>query len=109
MICFGVANTMAAAFAGALAKFTGRFPMMIGTMLLHGGLMLYMRFWIAVNDDYWSYCSMAAVWGLADGIWLVQVNCKFVYVGCEVVLMECSSLFSNLWHSVPWERRGSVQ
>lgn len=76
MICFGVANAIAAAFAGGLAKYTGRFPIMVATMVLHGALLMWMRLWQAVDSDYLTYCSMAALWGLADGIWLVQVNCK---------------------------------
>lgn len=76
MICFGVANAISAAVAGILAKYIKRFPIMVCTMVLHGSLLLWMRLWIAVDKDFTTYCMMATIWGLADGIWLVQVNCK---------------------------------
>lgn len=79
MICFGVANAFAAAFAGGLAKCLGRYPMMVGTMCAHIGLLLWMRLWSAVDSDYVTYFTMAAIWGLVDGIWLVQINCKYQF------------------------------
>lgn len=78
MICFGVANAIAAAFAGGVAKLTGRLPIMCTIFVIHGALFVWMRLWIAVENDFWTYCSMAAIWGLVDGIWLVLVNCKYI-------------------------------
>lgn len=80
MICFGIANAIAAALAGGLSKITGRIPVMIGVMILHLSVILWMRLWTAVENDYFTYCIMAALWGLADGIWLVQVNGKLLYI-----------------------------
>lgn len=74
MICFGVSNAIAAAVAGAIAKITGRIPIMIAMTILHCSLLIWMRLWIAVENDFLTYCSMAAIWGLVDGIWLVQIN-----------------------------------
>lgn len=74
MICFGVANACAAGIAGSLAKIAGRIPVMVGVMIFHISLIIWMKQWTPIQDDYLTYCSMAALWGLADGIWLVQVN-----------------------------------
>lgn len=74
MICFGISNAIGSALAGLLTKLTGRLPVMIGTMILHSALIIWMKNWYAVENDYVTYCIMAGVWGLADGIWLVQVN-----------------------------------
>ena len=76
MICFGVANAIAAAFAGGISKIIGRFPIMVATLILHASLLIWMRAWVAVENNLLAYCAMAAIWGLADGIWLVVVNCK---------------------------------
>ena len=76
MICFGIANAIAAALAGGLTKLTGRFPVLVGVTILHTSLILWMRAWTPIENDYITYCTMAALWGLADGIWLVQVNGK---------------------------------
>lgn len=76
MIAFGIANAIAAALATAISKVVGRTPILVATLILHGALLIWMREWTAVANDYVSYFSMAAVWGLVDGIWLVLVNCK---------------------------------
>ncbi|KOB79338.1 putative UNC93A protein, partial [Operophtera brumata] len=55
MICFGVFNALAAPIAGAIVKLTGRFPVMVTALWL----VLYL---------------LAAIWGTADAVWLVQVN-----------------------------------
>lgn len=76
MIFFGISNVVAAAFAGGITKITGRLPVMVTITIVHGALIVWMRVWVAVEDDYMSYGLMAALWGLVDGTWLIQVNCK---------------------------------
>lgn len=75
MIVFGLANAIAAVIAGSLAKCLGRIPLMAGTLVVHLGLLIWMRLWIAVANDYGTYFAMAGIWGLVDGVWLVLVNC----------------------------------
>lgn len=76
MICFGLANTVAAALASAVAKHVGRNKILALTLILHSTLLMWMRQWVAVPNDFMSYCSMAALWGLLDGTWLVIINCN---------------------------------
>lgn len=78
MIFFGVSNVVAAAFTGAIAKVTGRLPIMLTIMVIHGAIIIWMRVWVAVEDDYITYGAMAALWGLVDGTWLIQVNCELI-------------------------------
>lgn len=84
MIFFGISNVIAAAFTGAIAKITGRLPIMIVMALLHGAILIWMRVWVAVENDYLAYGAMAALWGLVDGTWLIQVNCECNY--CRTVV-----------------------
>lgn len=76
MICFGLGNTIAAALASAIAKIVGRNKILALTLILHATLLMYMRQWVAIPNDYITYCSMAAIWGLLDGTWLVIINCR---------------------------------
>lgn len=76
MIGFGLANAIAAALATAISKVVGRTPILVCTLILHGSLLIWMYEWVAVANDFVAYFSMAFVWGLADGIWLVLVNCE---------------------------------
>ncbi|KAL5287649.1 hypothetical protein ACFFRR_008509 [Megaselia abdita] len=101
MICYGVFNALASGIAGALAKVTGRVPIMVAVYLLHGSLLVYMHEWTAVANDYFAYCLMAALWGICDGIWLVNVNAfsGILFPGKEI------AAFSNFRL---WESTGSV-
>ncbi|CAD7089373.1 unnamed protein product [Hermetia illucens] len=101
MICFGVANAIAAGLAGALAKLLGRIPITIAVFVLHASLLVWMHEWIAVANDYMTYCIMAALWGIADGVWLVNVNALsgILFPGKEI------AAFSNF---KLWEAVGSV-
>lgn len=100
MICFGIANAIAAGFAGGLAKTLGRFPMMLGTLCVHVALLIWMRLWLAVDSDYVAYCTMAAIWGLVDGVWLVQVNCKFIRIILHNALWPNLHLFIIAFYGV---------
>lgn len=82
MICFGLANTIAAALASVIAKVVGRNKILMLTLVLHGTLLMWMRQWVALPNDFIAYCSMAAIWGLLDGTWLVIINCKWIFCFC---------------------------
>ncbi|XP_059608380.1 UNC93-like protein [Phlebotomus argentipes] len=101
MIFFGVANAVGSALAGALTKITGRLPVLLGNLVLHSSLIFWMQFWRPEASSGLVYCLMAAVWGLADGVWLVQVNALsgILFPGKE------EAAFSNFRL---WEATGSV-
>lgn len=93
MICFGVVNAIGSALAGALTKLAGQFWVLIGNTILHLSLIVWMIQWQAVAGDAWTYCVMAALWGLADGIWLVQINGEY---GSQKVKGRASHLEGEL-------------
>ncbi|XP_055917766.1 UNC93-like protein isoform X2 [Eupeodes corollae] len=101
MICFGIANAIAAGVAGALAKLAGRLSIMLTVFVIHVSLLIWMHQWKAVEGDYVTYCAMAAVWGICDGIWLVNVNAfsGILFPGKEI------AAYSNFRL---WESTGSV-
>lgn len=77
MICFGVVNAIGSALAGALTKLLGQFAVLVANTLLHVSLIVWMINWRPQLGDAhasWTLCAMAALWGLADGVWLVQIN-----------------------------------
>lgn len=76
MICFGIANTIAAAVAASVAKQFGRNKILVLTLILHAILLIWMNQWRAVANDIYAYGTMAALWGLLDGTWLVIINCQ---------------------------------
>lgn len=76
MICFGIANAVAAFLASTLSKLCGRNVILTVTFVLYAGLLMWMRQYVAVANDFTTYCTMAALFGLADGLFLILINCK---------------------------------
>lgn len=76
MICFGVANALAAGLAGGVAEKLGRVKLVALCALLNLALFGYMFLYEAKQDDFIKYCAFAAIWGVCDGVWLVVINGK---------------------------------
>ncbi|GLV32405.1 uncharacterized protein CBL_00886 [Carabus blaptoides fortunei] len=101
MICFGVTNGIAAIIIGSVVKLTGRCPVVIFAMLLHVVIIITLLVWRPDNTDKYMYFLMAGLWGVADAVWLVQINAMsgILFPGKE----EAS--YSNFRL---WEATGSV-
>ncbi|KAL0838654.1 hypothetical protein ABMA28_016729 [Loxostege sticticalis] len=101
MICFGVFNALAAPIAGAIVKLTGRYPVMITALVLNLILITALLLWRPDPDQWLVFFGLAAVWGTADAVWLVQVNALsgILFPGDE------EAAYSNFRL---WEATGSV-
>ncbi|CAH2048731.1 unnamed protein product, partial [Iphiclides podalirius] len=101
MICFGVFNALAAPVAGAIVKVTGRYPVMVTALLLNLCLITALLLWRPSPDQWLVFFVLAAIWGSADAVWLVQVNALsgILFPGDE------EAAFSNFRL---WESTGSV-
>ncbi|CAH0691977.1 unnamed protein product [Spodoptera exigua] len=101
MICFGVFNALAAPVAGALVKVTGRFPVMVTALLLNLCLLTSLLYWRPDPEQWLVFYALAAIWGTADAVWLVQVNAfsGILFPGNE------EAAYSNFRL---WEATGSV-
>uniref|UniRef100_A0A2A4IZ62 UNC93-like protein n=1 Tax=Heliothis virescens TaxID=7102 RepID=A0A2A4IZ62_HELVI len=101
MICFGVFNALAAPVAGALVKVTGRFPVMVTALVLNLCLLSALLSWRPDPEQWLVFYALAAIWGTADAVWLVQVNALsgILFPGNE------EAAYSNFRL---WEATGSV-
>ncbi|XP_047504202.1 UNC93-like protein [Pieris napi] len=101
MICFGVFNALAAPVAGAVVKVTGRFPVMLTALLLNLCLLTALLLWRPDPEQWLMFYFLAAIWGTADAVWLVQVNALsgILFPGDE------EAAYSNFRL---WEATGSV-
>lgn len=111
MISFGLANAVAAAFTPYITKHLGRRLLILLTALFHAALIVFMLLW-RPTDEYYKYSIIVACWGLADGVWLIQINCKHgacarassLYQGktrsTNVHLNTVSLLFALTIHSI---------
>ncbi|XP_073844957.1 UNC93-like protein [Musca autumnalis] len=101
MICFGVANAIAAGFAGGIAEKFGRINLAILCAFLNLSLFGYMYFYEAKQGDYMKYCAFAAIWGICDGVWLVVIN---AFYG----ILFPKDLIAGYSNFRLWESTGSV-
>ncbi|XP_063536617.1 UNC93-like protein [Cydia strobilella] len=101
IICFGVFNALAAPVAGAVVKLTGRYPVMVTALLLNIVLLTALILWRPDPDNWLVFYLLAAIWGTADAVWLVQVNALsgILFPGNE------EAAYSNFRL---WEATGSV-
>lgn len=77
MICYGVANAIAALTTGSVVKVTGRLPVMTFAFFLHLAIMVALLFWRPTPEQGSIFFVMSGLWGVCDAIWLVQVNGEF--------------------------------
>uniref|UniRef100_A0A182TP89 UNC93-like protein n=1 Tax=Anopheles melas TaxID=34690 RepID=A0A182TP89_9DIPT len=100
MISFGLANAVAAACTPYITKHLGRRLLILVTCLFHAALIVFMLLWTP-TDEYYKYSIIVACWGLADGVWLIQINSLsgVLFPGKE------EAAFSNFRL---WEACGSV-
>ncbi|XP_073956095.1 UNC93-like protein [Choristoneura fumiferana] len=101
MICFGVFNALAAPVAGAVVKHTGRYPVMVTALVLNLCLLTALLLWRPDPGQWLVFYVLAAMWGTADAVWLVQVNALsgILFPGNE------EAAYSNFRL---WEATGSV-
>ncbi|XP_052873170.1 UNC93-like protein [Anopheles cruzii] len=102
MICFGLANAVAAAVTPYITKQLGRRALIFLTAIFHAGLVTFMLLWRPTGEYYkYSIMVVASCWGLADGVWLIQINSLsgILFPGNE------EAAFSNFRL---WEATGSV-
>ncbi|KAK2575984.1 hypothetical protein KPH14_007345 [Odynerus spinipes] len=101
MICFGVANAIAALATGSVMKLTGRAPVLVFAFCLHIAILSFMLKWRPTPDQGMMFFLISGLWGVCDSIWLVQVNslCGLLFPGRE------EAAYSNFRL---WESTGSV-
>lgn len=74
MICFGVCNGIASPFIGAIVKITGRSPIIAFALALHVALIVSLLVWDPATGSRLTFFAIAGLWGIADAVWLVQIN-----------------------------------
>ncbi|XP_034949361.1 UNC93-like protein [Chelonus insularis] len=101
MICFGIANAIAALATGSIVKITGRVPVVIFAFVLHLAIIVVLLLWRPTPEQGFIFFLMSGLWGICDAIWLVQVNALsgILFPGME------EAAYSNFRL---WEATGSV-
>ncbi|PSN52296.1 UNC93-like protein [Blattella germanica] len=74
MICYGITNSISAISMGTIVKLTGRVPVVCGAFVLHLGILIGLLLWAPTPEDKILFFVVTGLWGICDGVWLVQIN-----------------------------------
>lgn len=98
MICYGITNSISAVTIGSIVKLTGRVPAVCCAFLLHLGIIIFLLTWAPTPEDDILFFVVTGLWGICDGVWLVQIN---AYCGILFPSRE-EAAYSNfrLWESL---------
>lgn len=98
MICYGITNSISAIGTGSIVKLTGRVPVVCCAFLLHLGILIFLLTWAPTPDDKILFFVVTGLWGICEGVWLVQIN---AYCGILFPSRE-EAAYSNfrLWESL---------
>nr|CAD7267902.1 unnamed protein product [Timema shepardi] len=77
MICYGVTNALSAVITGSLVRLTGRVPLVLCATVLHSGVVLGLLWWEPRSHDKAVFFVMSGLWGVADGVWQIQINAMY--------------------------------
>ncbi|CAG5045196.1 unnamed protein product [Parnassius apollo] len=98
MMTYGVADAIGCAVSGYLAKITGRLPLLCTAAIIQTGLVMAILIWRPHHNEAYAFYLIAALWGLCDALWIVQINSLFgiLFPGRE----EAAFANFRLWKSV---------
>ncbi|CAG7838482.1 unnamed protein product [Allacma fusca] len=98
MICYGVADAISSISFGPIIKSFGRMPVFILGAVINLAVIITMFLWLPSSDEMWILYFLAALWGIADGIWQCEIN---AFYGILFPNNE-EAAFSNyrLWESL---------
>ena len=74
MIAFGCTNAFSTPVTSWIAKHTGRVPVVLSACLMHSAIIISLMNWTPYPDQKNILITIAAMWGIAEGIWMVQIH-----------------------------------
>ncbi|KAJ9585939.1 hypothetical protein L9F63_020416 [Diploptera punctata] len=98
MIVYGITHSLSAILTGYIVKLTGRLFTVWSAMVLQIGIIATLLIWKPEPTDAVIFFSISGIWGIVDGVWLVQINalCGMLFPGNE------EAAYSNyrVWRSM---------
>ena len=76
LICYGVTDAIGSYLFGYVIKYIGRIPCFIMAAIFNYTSIFIMIFWVPNTDSSYILYIVAVLWGLADAVWLTQINSK---------------------------------
>lgn len=106
MAARGLATMVSAGLLGWLARFTGRQVLCLLALVSDLALFLVLTWWEPRADQLPVFLGLAALMGLVEGVWAVQVNGRTFVLHLSFVIIESGNVFRCMmghlyiwWHS----------
>lgn len=74
MICFGVVNAICSIIFGTIMKYTGRIPIILLGMVVHGSIIIVLMFWRPSPEQPMVFFLISGLYGVGDAVWQTQIN-----------------------------------
>lgn len=74
MICFGVVNAICSIIFGTVMKYTGRIPIILLGMVVHGSIIIVLMFWRPSPETPLIFFTISGLYGVGDAVWQTQIN-----------------------------------
>lgn len=74
MICFGVVNAICSIIFGTVMKYTGRIPIILLGMVVHGAIIIVLMFWRPTPEQPLVFFTISGLYGVGDAVWQTQIN-----------------------------------
>uniref|UniRef100_A0A8R1DZ16 Protein unc-93 homolog A n=1 Tax=Caenorhabditis japonica TaxID=281687 RepID=A0A8R1DZ16_CAEJA len=100
MACFGISDAICSLVFGPLIKLFGRMPLFMFGAVVNLLMIVTLMVWPLNAADTQIFYVVAAVWGMADGVWNTQIN------GFWVALVGSKSLQFAFMKYRFWESLG---
>ncbi len=98
MIAYGICDAFASFTFGQLVKIVSRWFCIALAVLINYSLIITMLIWRPSEDKMIILFILAGLWGVADGIWQLEINSFYgvIFIGND------EAAFSNyrLWESI---------
>ena len=97
LIIYGVCNAISSLSIGVIRNHIGRLPIFLLGASINAAVIIFLLVWTPDSEREWVFFVIAGIWGIADGVWLTQVNALYGFLFAN----DKEAAFSNycLWES----------
>lgn len=86
LICYGAVDAIGSIACGSIVKYVGRLAISIVAAALNLGLIITLLLWRPNPSESIVFYIIAALWGLSDAMWHIQLNCKSFDIKCSFMI-----------------------
>lgn len=92
MICFGVVNAICSIIFGTIMKYTGRIPIILLGMVVHGSIIIVLMFWRPSPEQPMVFFLISGLYGVGDAVWQTQINGEWTRTAAAAATQQINNI-----------------